>query len=154
MNLYAQNPLDRIPGVRGMRSGTGTGQDSLKRRDNTEDSITIRFRYLDTSRLMMLDSSVTDFRVRFPLPMDYTFLGNLGLAAKPYAFSPRMVSGWDPGFHAFDIYKLRLDRIKFYQTTGLFHNWDTCWVANLNRSSISCIRRISSQTGTSRSNMT
>jgi hypothetical protein len=120
VNLYAQNPLDRIPGVRGMRSGTGTGQDSLKRRDNTEDSITIRFRYLDTSRLMMLDSSVTDFRVRFPLPMDYTFLGNLGLAAKPYAFSPRMVSGWDPGFHAFDIYKLRLDRIKFYQTTRPF----------------------------------
>ena len=119
-NLYAQNPIDKIPGVRGMRSGTGTGQDSLKRRDSNEDSITIRFRYLDTSRLMMLDSSVTDFRVRFPLPMDYTFLGNLGQAARPYGFSPRMVSGWDPGFHAFDIYKLRLDRIKFFQTTRPF----------------------------------
>ena len=97
--------------------GGAAGKDSLKRRDNLEDSITIRYRFLDTSRLMMLDSTVVDFRARFPIPMDYLNLSNLGSAARPYYFNPRLVSGWDPGFHAFDTYKYNIDKLRFFQTT-------------------------------------
>ncbi|MBZ5856679.1 putative porin [Flavihumibacter profundi] len=114
--VVAQNPMGRYQSM-GRMGGTSGTKDSLKRRDNLEDSITIRYRYLDTTRLMMLDSSIIDFRARFPIPMDYLHLSNLGSAAKPYAFSPRLTSGWDPGFHAFDIYKNPLDKVRFFQTT-------------------------------------
>ncbi|WP_332737086.1 putative porin [Flavihumibacter sp.] len=117
VELTAQNPMRRIPGMSGIGRGASQGQDSLKRRDSSEDSITIRFRYLDTSRLNMLDSSITDFRKRFPIPVDYAFLGNLGQAARPYGFAPRMESGWDHGFHAFDIYKYKPENVRFFQTT-------------------------------------
>lgn len=116
-DLLAQDPMRRIPGMRGMGRGSSQGQDSLKRRDSSEDSITIRYRYLDTSRLLMLDSSIRDFRKRFPVPVDYTFLGNLGQAARPYGFDPRMESGWHHGFQAFDIYKYKLKDVRFFQTT-------------------------------------
>jgi hypothetical protein len=118
-NLVAQNPMGRIQSMSRMggRGGSATGKDSLKHRDNMEDSITIRYRYLDTSRLMLLDSSVTDFRVRFPVPADYLYLSNLGAAAKSFSFNPRLVSGWDAGFHAFDPYKFTIDKVRFFQTT-------------------------------------
>ncbi|GAO43421.1 hypothetical protein FPE01S_02_05260 [Flavihumibacter petaseus NBRC 106054] len=97
--------------------GGSKGQDSLKHRDNLEDSITIRFRFLDSSRMQKFDSSVVDFRSKYPLPANYTSLGNTGSAARAFAFHPLMNSGWDPGFHAFDIYKIRMDQVRFFQTT-------------------------------------
>ncbi|WP_246456977.1 putative porin [Flavihumibacter stibioxidans] len=115
--VLAQDPMGRLRGMGRMGAGGSKGQDSLKRRDSNEDSITIRYRYLDTSRLQMLDSSIVDFYARYPLPVDYTSLGNLGTAARPYGFAPRMVSGWDHGFHAFDVYKLGIDKVRFFQTT-------------------------------------
>lgn len=117
-DAYAQNPMRRLPGMGGggMRGGAGT-QDSLKRRDNNEDSITIWYRYLDTTVAQRLDSSIVDFYKRFPVPANYTYLGNLGLAARPLGFNPILKSGWDPGFHAFDPYKIRLDQVRFFQTT-------------------------------------
>ncbi|HEY8397801.1 MAG TPA: putative porin, partial [Flavihumibacter sp.] len=117
---YAQNPMRRIPGMSGGmggRASMGAAQDSLKRRDNNEDSITIWYRLLDTSRLQLLDSSVTDFYKRFPVPANHVYLGNLGLAARPLRFNPILTSGFDPGFHAFDVYKLRMDQVRFFHTT-------------------------------------
>ncbi|MCF1713522.1 putative porin [Flavihumibacter sp. RY-1] len=118
VDAYAQNPMRRLPGMGGggMRGGSTT-QDSLKRRDSNEDSITIWFRYLDTSTVQRLDSSIVDFYKRFPVPANHVYLGNLGLAARPLGFNPILKSGWDPGFHAFDPYKLRLDQVRFFQTT-------------------------------------
>ncbi len=116
MNAFAQNPLRRLPGMSGMGGG-GKGQDSLKHRDNLEDSITIRFRYLDSSRLQKFDSSILDFRAKYPVPADFTNLGNTGTAARSLAFAPRLESGWDHGFHAFDTYKISFDKIRYYQTT-------------------------------------
>lgn len=114
---HAQNPMRRLPGMGGGGMGGGAGGDSLKRRDNNEDSITIWYKFLDTSRVQRLDSSIVDFYKRFPIPANYTYLGNLGQAARPLGFAPIMKSGWDPGFHAFDPYKLRLDQVRFFQTT-------------------------------------
>ncbi|HVZ56209.1 MAG TPA: putative porin [Chitinophagaceae bacterium] len=99
----------------GMR-GTA-GKDSLKRRDKLEDSITISFRYLDSSRVYKLDSSVNDFTRRFPIPATHIYLGNDGSATRSILFSPALKAGWDPGFHAFDAYKWSPERVRFFNTT-------------------------------------
>ncbi|HEX8460976.1 MAG TPA: putative porin, partial [Segetibacter sp.] len=93
------------------------GQDSLKHRDNTEDSITIYYRFFDSTRIRYLDSSINDFTSRFPLPADYVTLGNFGTAAHSLVFNPNLQAGFDPGFHAFDIYRFTIRDTRFYQTT-------------------------------------
>jgi hypothetical protein len=45
------------------------------------------------------------------------YLGNVGTASHSLLFQPRMRSGWNPGFHAFDVYKLRLENMRFFNTT-------------------------------------
>ena len=93
------------------------GQDSLKHRDNTDDSITIHYRYFDSSTIRNLDSSINDFTTRYPLPANYVTLGNLGTAAHSLLFNPNLKPGFDPGFHSFDIYRFKIEDTKFYQTT-------------------------------------
>jgi hypothetical protein len=61
-----------------------TGNDSLQRRDRNADSITIFYRYFDSTRLRILDSSINDFTTRFPLPYYYHNLGNYGTAAQSF----------------------------------------------------------------------
>lgn len=116
-NVVAQRGImNRIP--RGMGSGGSSGgKDSLKHRTGLEDSITINFRYLDSSRYQKFDSAINDFSKVFLMPYNYLSLGNTGSAAKPLVFSPLMTAGWDPGFHAFDIYRLRTDDSRFFNTT-------------------------------------
>jgi hypothetical protein len=111
--IQGQGILNRIP-----RGGGGSGgNDSLERRNNLEDSITIRYRYLDSTRNYTFDSSISDFNRRFPIPHTYHYLGNVGTAARPILFSPNTQVGFDPGFHAFDVYKWSLDKVRFFSTT-------------------------------------
>lgn len=91
--------------------------DSLKRRDASEDSITIYYRLFDSSRLQKIDSSVSDFYKRFPFAWHQYHLGNYGTASNSFYFSPRLTTGFNIGFHAFDAYKLEITNTKFYQTT-------------------------------------
>lgn len=93
------------------------GNDSLKTRNSLADSITIFYRYFDSTRNRILDSSINDFYSRFPLPYQYHTLGNYGTAAQSLIFSPFMQAGFDAGFHAYDIYKFTVQHTKFYQTT-------------------------------------
>ena len=110
------NRVQRLGGgIRSMTGGSST--DSLRRRDKHEDSITIYFRYLDSTGTYKLDSSVNDFTRRYPVPGTHIYLGNTGLASKSLLFSPMMQSGFDPGFHAFDVYKWTLDKVRFFNTT-------------------------------------
>jgi hypothetical protein len=115
---YAQGGLGRL-GDRFSRGGGGSGggSDSLERRNKFEDSITIRFRYLDSTRYLMMDTTISDFNTRFPVPSTYHFLGNVGTAARPILFAPNQRVGFDPGFHAFDIYKWTIDRARFFTTS-------------------------------------
>jgi len=109
---------DRLRNISGAtRSSGGGGTDSLKRRDRNEDSITVRFRYLDSTRNYSLDSSVADFTRRFPIPATNIYLGNTGTASRSILFSPTLRPGWDPGFHAFDIYKWTIEKARFFHTT-------------------------------------
>jgi hypothetical protein len=121
--IYSQEPGIRRAGDRirqfgtSVRSGgSGTG-DSLQRRNKQEDSITISFRYLDSTRSYKLDSSIGDFTRRFPLPATQINLGNIGTASRSLLFSPVFSSGFDPGLHAFDASKYRLERVRFFNTT-------------------------------------
>jgi hypothetical protein len=93
------------------------GSDSLKTRNSLADSITIFYRYFDSTRNRTIDSSINDFYSRFPLPYQYHSLGNYGTAAQPLLFTPYMRPGFDAGFHAYDIYQFTIQQTKFYQTT-------------------------------------
>jgi hypothetical protein len=106
----------RLKQLGGKMSG-GANTDSLKRRDKNEDSITVRFRYLDSTRNYLLDSSIDDLTRRFPIPATNIYLGNNGTASRSILFSPLLQPGWDPGFHAFDVYKWSLEKVRFFNTT-------------------------------------
>lgn len=110
----------RVQGAAGGlgRKATGTGGgDSLQYRSKHEDSITISFRYLDSTRSYKLDSSIADFTRRFPIPASHIYLGNTGNAAKSLLFTPNFEAAFDPGFHAFDVYKWKLEQVRFFNTT-------------------------------------
>ena len=94
-----------------------TGNDSLQRRDRNADSITIFYKYFDSSRLRTLDSSINDFTTRFPLPYYYHTLGNYSTASQSYFFNPIMKPGFDAGFHQYDIYSYTVEGTRLFQTT-------------------------------------
>lgn len=118
----AQEPIirgvtDRAKQLGGsLKMGAGTN-DSLRKRDKFADSITIRFRYLDSTRMHMLDSTINDFTTRFPVPATNIYLGNTGAASRSILFSPNFKPGWDAGFHALDIYKWKPENIRFFNVT-------------------------------------
>src|ERR1700722_9392803 len=86
LRLSAQDPLSRFKSYGG-GGGKGKGDTLLKHRSPTEDSITINFRYLDSSRLRKLDSSINDFSKKIQVPWNYIDLGNLGTASHNLIFS-------------------------------------------------------------------
>lgn len=88
MDVVAQDdPMRRIQGA-GSRYGRqgNTQGDSILHRTGLEDSITIRYRFLDSTRLMVFDSSITDFTGRFPIPWHHAHLGNFGNATYDLLF--------------------------------------------------------------------
>ncbi len=109
--------MGRFQGMGNRGRTGGSGQDSLSHRTGLEDSITITFRYLDTSRYRGFDSGFADFTKWFPIPATYTYLGNTGNAARSLIFNPVRTAGWDAGFHAFDIYQFGIPETRFYNTT-------------------------------------
>lgn len=89
----------------------------FQHRDDLADSITISFKYLDSLTSTRLDSSINDFGKVYTVPSYYVTLGNNGSAAYPILFSPILKSGWDAGFHAFDVYQYSLANTRFFNTT-------------------------------------
>ncbi len=102
------------------RSETQKDTMKLQQRDDLKDSITISFRYLDSTRRVSIDSSVNDFDTYFSLPSNYTNLGNNGAAAFPLIFEPLHKPGFDAGFHAYDVYRFKMEETKIYRTTRPF----------------------------------
>ncbi len=115
-----QGILNRLPTGGGYSSGGGKGKSDtagVKHRTGLEDSITINYRYLDSSRYRRFDSSINDFTKWYLIPANYFYLGNIGTAAKSLLFSPNMKAGWDAGFHAYDIYRFTTEGNRFFNTT-------------------------------------
>jgi hypothetical protein len=102
--------------------GGGGGSDSLsfEKRKFSDDSVNVRFKYLDTARYSFFDSSISDFFKRIPMKPDYIQIGHNGNAIRPLLFSPLRLPGWDMGFHAFDPYALTLADTRFMNTTKPF----------------------------------
>lgn len=92
----------------------------FERRDDAKDAITVVFNYLDSTNKQTLDSSVNNFDTYYSTPLSYQHLGNNGAAAYSLIFKPNNKPGWDPGFHAFDVYKFKLEETKFYKTRRPF----------------------------------
>lgn len=110
--------INRIKGMAGgFSGGGGQGGDSVAHRTGLEDSITINFRFLDSSRLRGFDSSINDFGRKVPLPWTDVHLGNLGNASRSLLFKPILQAGWDHGFHAYDNYNFTVAETRFYTTT-------------------------------------
>ena len=105
--------------LNGLNSGSnkGTTKDSLVHRDPNADSITISYRYFDSTKLRKIDSSISDWYTRFPVGPTYDYLSNLGSAVHPLLFSPDMQPGFDAGFHSFDVYRYTINNTRFFQTT-------------------------------------
>jgi hypothetical protein len=95
--------------------GGQKGADTLAHRK--ADTITLNFRYLDSSRYQKLDSSVWDFSRKVPEPPTWIILGTNGAPGKDLVFTPRMSSGWDPGGHAFDLYTFKVEDTRLHHTT-------------------------------------
>lgn len=109
--------LRRLPRPGGGGMGGGGKGDSLQHRTGLEDSITINFRFLDSTRMRKFDSSITDFTKRFPVPWYHYHLGNVGNATHSLLFPELMKPGWDHGFHAYDVYNLVDLDTRLYNTT-------------------------------------
>ncbi|HVX28677.1 MAG TPA: putative porin [Parafilimonas sp.] len=114
---------DTIPGgnyeydSRGRPIKVDSSNQTLQHRDVYEDSITIFYRYWDSTHINKIDSSINDFYTRYPVPWWYVDFGNFGSAAHSLIFQPNMRPGFDAGFHAYDIYRYTPENTKFYQTT-------------------------------------
>lgn len=115
--LLALTAEGQIIRGRSLPTSSGSTTDSLERRNQFEDSISIAYRYLDSSANYLLDSSINDYHIRFPIPAHYHYLGNPGTAARPILFNPIRKGGWDPGFHSFDVYKWTPEKVRFFNTT-------------------------------------
>ncbi|MGF7230074.1 putative porin [Arachidicoccus sp.] len=96
---------------------TKSGNDSLKLRDKYEDSITITYKYFDSSLIHHIDTSINDFSSRLQKPFTYNNTGNIGSPAESLLFNPYMKPGWDAGFHSMDVYKFTVENTKYYTTT-------------------------------------
>ncbi len=128
VTALAQDPV-RPTGLdsRGRPTGPASrmqGGDSLKRRDDLADSITIFYRMIDSSRTMGIDSGVSDFYKRFPLPFDHLNIGGLGGASRSLIFSPNVKPGFDAGFHAFDAFRFQLQDTRLFSTTRPYTEFD------------------------------
>ena len=109
------------PGMNGgQRISNNKSPDSLQKRDQNADSITIYYKYYNKTEIRKLDTSVNDFFVHYPVPYTSYNLGNLGTASKSYLFNANKNMGWDAGFHSFDTYLYTLEGTPFYQTTRPF----------------------------------
>ena len=124
-SAQAQVPDDNYPASknaamdsRGMPvRKTDSSDQRLKHRDPLEDSITVSYHYFDSTKNYKLDSSISDFNARFPVPWYFTDLGNFGTATKSLLFTPYMKPGWDAGFHAYDQYRYTVENTRLFTTT-------------------------------------
>jgi hypothetical protein len=101
-------------------SGSGSGGDSLRNRRKDQEYVKVIFHYFDSSRLYTFDSSIVDYSSRYPIPPTHLYLGNTGSATKSLLFAPPLFAGFDPGFHAYDVYKWKVHDVRFFNVAKPF----------------------------------
>ena len=118
VSASGQDPTSRFRNM----GGGGGNKDSLQRRK--DDTITIAYRYLDSSRMQKIDSEVYNFYLRYPLQPTYVDFGNIGTGSHDLVFNPFAKSGWDGGWHAYDPYVFTVEQSRFYNTTKPYSELD------------------------------
>ena len=100
-NAQMKGLMNRLPGAvsgatRSGGGGGGGGKDSLsfEKRKFSDDSVNVRFRYLDTARFSGFDSTIDDYFRRVPLKPEYIYLGNNGTATRQPASSPAFLNSY------------------------------------------------------------
>lgn len=128
-NNIPQSPNDgeevnRNEPVVNYKSKSDTAQKSallgFEHRDDAKDSVYIYFKDFGGIIKKSIDSSINDFDSYYAVPSHYLYLGNNGAAAHPLIFHPNETIGFDPGFHAYDIYQYSIEGTKFFKTTKPF----------------------------------
>ena len=98
--------------------GGGAAQRDTGSHSHEPDTITITYRLLGEPTDYKLDSSIADFTSSYlHVPASYMFLGNSGAPARNLLFTPFMKAGFDPGFHAFDVYGFNHQNARIYSST-------------------------------------
>lgn len=111
----------RRVGAIGKSVGAGSQrQDTIAFEHRKDDTLLLTYRYLDSTRRNTLDSSINDFDKYYSVPSNWLYLGNNGAAATPLFFIPYSKTGWDAGFHSFDLYRFNLEETKLYKTNRPF----------------------------------
>ncbi|RYZ26675.1 MAG: hypothetical protein EOO10_14900 [Chitinophagaceae bacterium] len=114
------NPTNNTPGNNnnnGRRGGDTTATlSNVERRDYSDDSLQVQVYTFNAVKPTTFDTSIRDYTTRFPIPATHIFLGNDGSATRSLLFSTPRRTGFDPGFHSHDVYKLKLENIRFYNT--------------------------------------
>lgn len=119
-SLFAQQqpgaPLD-LPGEK--------QQDSLQfDKSNTDEwhndnvIVKVRYKYLNSNKVYTPDSSIHTFHRRPYSQPWYKDLGNLGTATQNLMFTPEDRFGPTLGYNALDIYRIKPDSLRFYNTTA------------------------------------
>jgi hypothetical protein len=99
-----------------LRRTADTTVSNVERRDYSDDSLQVEVYYMNTVKPSTLDTTITDYTTRFPIPSTHVYLGNDGSATRSLLFTIPPRIGWDPGFHSHDVYKLALENVRFYNT--------------------------------------
>ncbi|MFT3981762.1 MAG: hypothetical protein QM687_14935 [Ferruginibacter sp.] len=118
--LIQSSGLNNKSGSNTQQGSDTTQKPAFEQRNDLKDSITISYRYMNDLKRYTIDSTVNDFDKYFPVPSNYMLLGNNGAAAYPLVFTPFTKAGWDAGFHAYDVYRFKVEDTKFYKTTRPF----------------------------------
>jgi hypothetical protein len=105
-----------IPNPTQGRTGSDSSFSNVERRDYSDDSLQVQVYFLNATRPVTFDTSIRDYTSRFPIPATHIFLGNDGSATKSLLFSTPLRSGWDPGFHSLDVYKWKVENVRFFNT--------------------------------------
>jgi hypothetical protein len=113
--------LNRMPGANFGRGGVGADvkTDSLGniQSDWDDTPAKIYYTYLNTHTKQHLDTSLTYFHRHSRILQWGRNLGNEGAPAYDMIFNPITTLGGKSGYNVFDLYKISLDSIKFYNTT-------------------------------------
>ena len=113
--------MNRMNSGGGSRGGQGGGDSlSFEKRNFADDSVDVRYRYLDTAKYSTIDSSISDYYRRVALKPEFIQIGHNSNAARSLLFSPLRAPGWDAGFHALDPYAFTIADTRFMNTTKPF----------------------------------
>ncbi|OJU75979.1 MAG: hypothetical protein BGO09_14265 [Bacteroidetes bacterium 47-18] len=121
MDGGGNSPLNRMPGMNFGRGGVGGDiqTDSLGniQSDWDDTPADIYYTSLYSNTRKNIDTSLTFFHRNSKLDRWGRNLGNEGLAAYDMIFNPVQQVGLSSGYHAYDLYKLVADSLRFYNTT-------------------------------------